>query len=125
MIIQRRKFLIGLASSLAAPAIVKADSLMQVGSIDHILYPIRGIMAYEIMSDRISIRIDRANFELNISTKGVLHVLSNKEIKSLFSKEIINYMLSDLPKDRKWQRCITKVYDTTEWLNKNLEIPPV
>lgn len=33
MIIQRRNFLIGLASALAAPAIVKAESLMKVRAI--------------------------------------------------------------------------------------------
>lgn len=53
----RRGFLVGALALMAAPAIVRADSLMKVVSID--LYDTRCLVDYEINSDQLVLRVDR------------------------------------------------------------------
>jgi hypothetical protein len=119
LILARRSFLTGLGAMLAAPAIVKADTLMRVGNINHILYPVRGLVHYQVVTDRLCVRIDRANFPINMTPRGVCKILSEKQIKLLFTDEQINAIL---PKDktRKQQLTMHKDFVAQEWVEKGL-----
>lgn len=86
LILPRRSFLAGLGSLMMAPAIIKAESLMPVANIDHILYPMRGLIDYLPLSDCLAMRVDRANFLLPMP-KYVVRILSEKEIRKFFTKE--------------------------------------
>lgn len=74
MIIQRRKFLIGLVSSLAAPAIVKAANIMPVKALFDPKTTMQGILNY-VASAQIefgilygSYKLDYLNGELKLIT---------------------------------------------------------
>lgn len=116
VLIQRRSFLIGLGSLFAAPAIIKAESLMKVGNIDHILYPVRGIVDYCIGTDQLLVRLDRANFPINMTPK-VMHLLSDKEINALFTKKQIASIMPTKPLQ---QLGISKAFNSIEWSEKGL-----
>lgn len=62
--IARRSFLAGLVSSLAAPAIVRPASLMPVRLFGP--YYERYLALYDIYTDSMFVRIDRARFELPV-----------------------------------------------------------
>lgn len=120
MIMQRRAFLTGLGSLLAAPAVVHASVLMPVSNIDHLLYPIRGLVAYAIQTDELLVRIDRANFKLHIPPvgRGVEHILNDGEIRRLFSKEQLAELI---PKgDKRNGMSLTIPYSPQEWREKGV-----
>ncbi len=118
LILPRRGFLAGLGSLLLAPAVVKADSLMKVGNIDHILYPMRGLVDYNIMTDSLYVRVDRANFPLQIP-KHIMHVLSEKEIKTLFTSEQLE-LIKPKSKSIRQQFNMSKIFNPQEWYDKGL-----
>lgn len=61
----RRSFLAGLGALFAAPAIVRADALMKIkGKPLKCGYFHRVLCDYEIMSDRLILRIDKATHRL-------------------------------------------------------------
>lgn len=137
LILSKRTFLTGLSSLLMAPAIVKADTLMKVSNIDHILYPMRGLIVYNIGTDTLQVRIDRANFQLSTPKVGcgVEYILTDKEIKKLFLKDILNSLIPDKPyiddvkpgwplvtkniEDRQ-QKFTMKEFSALEWSEKGL-----
>ncbi len=122
LILPRRSFLTGLGAIFAAPAIVKADALMRVGNIDHLLYPVRGLIIYEIQTDRLMVRIDRANVKLHIPAvgRGVEYVMNDKEIKTLVSKELLAEIIPDRPQQ---QKGLSFHFSPPEWRAKGL-LPP-
>jgi len=63
----RRGFITGLAALITAPAIIKVENLMPIKVID--LYNTRYIWDYEIMSDKMVLRVDRALHPLKIPTR--------------------------------------------------------
>lgn len=118
LILPRRSFLAGLGSLLAAPAVIKAESLMRVGNIDHILYPMRGLVTYSIGTDSLIVRVDRANFPLNMRPRGPIEqYLTEQQIIKLFTKEQLN---SILPTELMQQKYIFKPFSSVEWLEKGL-----
>lgn len=102
LLLPRRSFLTGLASLFAAPAIVRASSLMPVGNIDHILYPMRGLIAYNIGTDSLMIRVDRANFKLPIPRLGITGILTDEQIKKVFTKEQLDQLIPKEPNQQKY-----------------------
>lgn len=136
VLIARRSFLAGFASILAAPAIVKADALMRVGNIDYLLYPMRGLIAYDIQTDEFLVRIDRANFQLRVPSvgRGVEYVMTEKEIKTLIPKYHLDALIPRAPfvpiKDGDkilhhgmQQKHFTIAFSPSEWQEKGL-LPP-
>lgn len=117
MILARRSFIAGLASLLASPAIIKADTLMKVGNIDHLLYPIRGLVIYSMMRDQLIVRIDRANIPINMQPKNAHKILTNREINLLFTKDQIAAILPNKPMQ---QLGMDKIFSTREWVEKGL-----
>ncbi len=77
----RRQLITGLISFIAAPAIVRASSLMPV----HNLYYERIIAYYHIHTDEVSIRVDRAQFPLRVPPNYMLAIA-----KDVFYKEFPN-----------------------------------
>ncbi len=107
---------------LAAPAIVKADALMRVGNIDHLLYPVRGLILYIIQTDQLMVRIDRANVKLRIPVVGreVEYIMNEMEIKTLVSKELLAEIIPDKPQQ---QKGLSFHFSPYEWRAKGL-LPP-
>jgi hypothetical protein len=66
MTIIRRSFLTGLGALLAAPAIVKADSLMHIRGVVLPALDRRWLLWYGAASDALGVRLDVANFKLAI-----------------------------------------------------------
>lgn len=64
----RRGFLVGLMSTLAAPSIVHAANLMPVKIFNP--YYTRYLVDYCIGTDELVLRVDRALFPLRIPTRG-------------------------------------------------------
>lgn len=85
IVLPRRGFLLGLGAVLAAPAVVSASGLMQVRSVERLLYPIRGLVDYCVNTDKLVLRLDQANFELSVPRK-VLKVLSQGEIRQVLAR---------------------------------------
>lgn len=65
----RRGFLVGALALMTAPAIVRADSIMRVVPID--MYDTRCLIAYDIRSDQLMLRVDRC---LNTMVRPNRHV---------------------------------------------------
>lgn len=65
----RRGFLVGALALMTAPAIVHADSIMRVVPID--MYDTRCLIAYDIRSDQLMLRVDRC---LNTMVRPNRHV---------------------------------------------------
>lgn len=117
MILARRSFITGFASLLAAPAVIKADALMKVGNINHLLYPVRGLLLYSIVRDELIVRIDRASVSINMKPKNVQKILTEKEINLLFTKDQIAAILPTKPMQ---QLGMDKLFSTQEWVEKGL-----
>lgn len=62
MILPRRTFLTGLAAALCTPAVVRAGALMPIRALAP--FYTRALVMYEIMTDSIILRVDRARFLL-------------------------------------------------------------
>lgn len=85
----RRNFLIGLGSLLAAPAVVKASSIMPVKLFDP--YYTRYLAAYDITTDQILLRVDRSLKPLSMPLHGVGIWNVSKEMAHKYIKqEFIN-----------------------------------
>lgn len=121
LLLPRRSFLTGLASLFAAPAIVRASSLMPVGNIDHILYPMRGLIDYMISTDNLVIRVDRANVPMNMRPRGVAAILTDEQIKRVFTKEQLNELIPTKPYQQKhiWKEFHLKDASILELNNSN------
>ncbi len=120
LILARRSFLTGLGAMLAAPAIVKANTLMHVGNIDHILYPVRGLIYYNWRIDALEVRADRSNRPLKMLLKGTWS-MSEQEINAIFTKEQLKSLLPTT-NERFQQKTIIKLFDSAEWMEKKLFI---
>lgn len=79
----RRSFLGGLAVLVAAPAIVRAGSLMPVKVVD--LYDTRCMLDYQVASDNFILRVDRCSRTLYRprTMRGSLQVISEKQARAL------------------------------------------
>ncbi len=120
ILLPRRSFLTGLGAMLAAPAIVKANALMPVSNIDHILYPVRGLIYYNAMTDHLEIRADRSNRPMNMTPKGIW-VLTDREINAVFTKEQLKSLIP-ATNETFQQKCISIPFDSAEWMKKKLFI---
>lgn len=107
-LLPRRGFLLGLGAVLAAPAVVRASGLMQVRSVDHLVYSTRGLMDYCIGTDQLVVRIDQANFELAHlkHMRSTIRVLSPAQVRralGLLSQETRD-ALRPQPRAHGWQQ---------------------
>lgn len=84
MHVSRRGLITGLIALSSAPAIVRAESLMKVVSID--IYDTRCLVQYEVAWDGFSIRVDR-RLETMLRPKG--HLSYVKEISIAEAKRIL------------------------------------
>lgn len=82
LILPRRGFLAGLGSLILAPAVVKAENLMPIQSLDRFYF--RGLVDYHIGLDELFIRIDQANFALP-TPKYIAGVIPFDEIKRILN----------------------------------------
>jgi hypothetical protein len=88
MILSRRSLLTGLAATLAAPAVVRAGSLMPVKLFDP--YYTRYLCAYSIGTDEMRLRVDRALFPLPNPRPGHgVQVVSPTEAHRWIPKAVI------------------------------------
>lgn len=105
--IERRSFITGLIALVAAPAIVRAGSLMPVKIID--IYDTRCIWHYCIGSDEMILRIDRA-----------LHTLARPqritEIPLKVAKQIFGFEhpIFDLMPEARQQKFVSKAIPSHE-----------
>lgn len=88
MTIQRRSFLIGLGSLLAAPAVVHSSNIMPIKLFNP--YYTRYLLDYEIGSDRMAIRVDKALHPLRMSTKWLTIITANETYKFIPKQFIDN-----------------------------------
>jgi hypothetical protein len=76
----RRGFLIGALALMTAPAIVRADSIMKVASID--VFDTRCLIDYNIMDDQLVLRVDRSLRTLMRPTR--IREIDIKAAKAIF-----------------------------------------
>jgi hypothetical protein len=87
IILPRRTFLTGLVSALAAPMIVKPENIMPVKFVDY--WNTRYLVAYDIGTDRLALRIDRALHYLPMPKHGVYSIPNMNAIERIVPKSLI------------------------------------
>lgn len=86
MKLSRRELLTGLVAFAAAPAIVRAESLMPVKIIDW--YDTRCLIGYQIKTDSYILRVDRFSRLLRRPPmSNCVRVITNMEARQLLPKE--------------------------------------
>lgn len=114
----RRGFLLGLTSALAAPAIVHAGNLMPVKIFDP--YYTRYLVAYNIGTDELLLRVDRALFPLpNPKNSRLAEVVSPEFVHRFIPRKMIDSLLKPVGSE---QLCITENLGCFEALQHSKEL---
>ena len=87
----RRGFLLGLTSVLAAPAIVHAGNLMPVRAFDP--YYTRYLVAYHIGTDELLLRVDRTLFPLPTPNPRYAEIVSPEFAHRFLPRKMIDSLL--------------------------------
>ena len=106
----RRGFITGLTALIIAPAIIKVENLMPIKVVD--LYNTRYIWDYEIMSDRMILRVDRALHALKMPPAYIPQVPAH-----IAHKFIPKYLIENLKPPEGSQKYISVAVSTVDFIN--------
>ncbi len=114
LITDRRKFLTGLSTLIVAPSIVRAASLMPVRSFDP--YYTRYIIDYNIGSDCMALRIDRATFPLSLpKTIKILTKAEAMKFLNMHDKEMLKTLIPEEGKQVYFSKLLAS---SEEWMRQ-------
>lgn len=106
LISSRRGFLVGLGALLAAPALIRAENLMPVRSVEHLLYPWQVTLEQDSkMAGTLVARLTRANYELSPPERGIK--LPRGEALRIFSPQDLDGVLREV-KDTEGKRAVSR-----------------
>jgi hypothetical protein len=81
----RRGFLVGLGVVAAAPAVVRAESLMRLRGLVVPTYYYRALSCYEITTDSVIVRLDKAQHLLPTPVPGVAAMIDEQRTDRLIN----------------------------------------